>query len=157
MSQRNSPFVGGTNNWLSIIIGLLVLIFIFVGLMSLAKLTYRLLTFVAIPLLVITAILDYKVILNYINWIIKLIRNNTILGIIAGLLSVIGYPIVAAMLFGNAFLQWRLKRNKPASEATFKQETPKIGEYIEYEDIKPSEKIQQKNAENKNDYEQFFK
>lgn len=156
MSQRNSPFVGGTNNWLSIVIGLLVLVFIFVGLMSLARFTYWLLGYAALPLLIATAILDYKVIVNYFNWVVKLIRKNTALGLLVGLLSIVGYPIVSAMLFGNAFLQWRLKRNQNKSQTAFQKEIPKIGEYIEYEEIKNTKKIE-KSTSSKDDYEQFFK
>ncbi|NJL74545.1 MAG: hypothetical protein HC892_05370 [Saprospiraceae bacterium] len=156
MSQRNSPFVGGTNNWLSIVIGLLVLVLIFVGLMSLARFTYWVLSVVALPLLVITAILDYKVIVNYVNWVVKLIRKSTILGLVVGLLSLIGYPIVSAMLFGNAFLQWRLKQNRKKSQTAFQEEVPRIGEYIEYEEIKNTKKVE-KSTSRKDDYEQFFK
>ncbi|MEM8523377.1 MAG: hypothetical protein AAGG68_01980 [Bacteroidota bacterium] len=159
MAQRNSPFGGNRKiNTGSIIIGAVVMIVIVVALMSIAKLTYQLLSLIAIPLLLITAIIDYKIIVNYFNWVVNLGKNNLLLGIGAGLLSIFFYPVVAAILFGRAFFTWRLKRGMKEREEEMASEQQQIGEYIDFEEIKkPRQKVKQPRANTKDsDYDQFF-
>ncbi|MEL6720064.1 MAG: hypothetical protein AAFO82_03910 [Bacteroidota bacterium] len=159
MAQRNSPFGGNRQiNTGSIIIGAVVMIVIVVVLMSLAKLTYQLLSLVAIPLLVITAIIDYKILVNYFNWVVNLTKNNTLLGIGTGLLSLVFYPVVSAILFGRAFFSWRLKRNMQQREEEMTSEQQQIGEYIDFEEIKaPRKRVKQTRTNTKeSDYDQFF-
>ncbi|MEN0050274.1 MAG: hypothetical protein AAF806_24630 [Bacteroidota bacterium] len=163
MAQRNSPFGGSRKiNTGSLIIGAVVMIVIMVTLFSLAKLTYQLLAFVALPLLIITAIIDYKIIVNYVNWVINLTKNNALLGIGTGLLSVVFYPVVAAILFGRAFFSWRLKKSVEQREEAMNAEQgqQQIGEYIDFEEIKkPRQKVKQTRTNtntNDSDYDQFF-
>ena len=159
MAQRNSPFGGNRKvNTGSLIIGAVVMIVILVTLFSLAKLTYQLLAFIAIPLLIITAIIDYKILVNYFNWVVNLTKNNTLLGIGTGLLSVVFYPVVAAILFGRAFFSWRLKKSVQQREEEMNSEQQQIGEYIDFEEIrKPRQKVKQTRTNAKeSDYDQFF-
>lgn len=159
MDNRN--FWGnGKINTGSIIIGAVVMIVAFVLLLSLAQLTYKLLTFIAIPLLIITAIIDYKVIVNYINWVIAIGKRNLLFGIGLGLLSAVLYPLVAAILFGRAFFTWQLKRAmKDRGEETAGR-PPQIGEYIDYEDVSnstPKQKVKHgRTVRDENDYDSFF-
>lgn len=160
MSQRNPFWGNGKINTGSIIIGLVVLLLILFGLMSLAQLTYRLLSFVAIPLLVITAIIDYKVITNYVSWLVSLIKRNTILGVVLSLLSTIAYPITTAFLFGRALIKRSIRKQIEKREEVMQQQTPQIGEYIDFEEIqeaKSKAKQKQKQTRNGNsDYDSFF-
>lgn len=159
MDNRN--FWGnGKINTGSIIIGAIVMIVAFVLLLSLAQLTYKLLTFIAVPLLIITAIIDYKVITSYFNWILSVGKRNLLFGIGLGLISAVLYPLVAAILFGRAFFTWRLKRAMNNRGEEMDDRPKQIGEYIDYEDLtksKPTPKVKQSRAvKDDNDYDRFF-
>jgi len=159
MAQRNSPFGGSKKiNTGSLIIGAVVMIVTIIVLLSLAKLTYKLLSLAAIPLLIITAIIDYKILVNYFNWVINLGKKNTLVGIGLGLLSVVFYPVVAAILFGRAFFSWRLKKGVQQREEGINPEQQQIGEYIDFEEIKkPKQKIKQTRTSSKDsNYDRFF-
>ena len=105
---NNRNFWGdGKINTGSIIIGAVVMVVAFVLLLSLAQLTYKLLTFIAAPLLIAAAIIDHKVILGYVNWVIGIGKRNIILGIVVAVLSLVLYPLTISILFGRAFLTWR--------------------------------------------------
>ncbi|MEM9887927.1 MAG: hypothetical protein AAF849_18675 [Bacteroidota bacterium] len=149
----------GKVNTGSLIIGAVMLVVMFILLFSLARIAYRLLTFIAIPLLIITAIIDYKIIVNYFNWVVSVIKKNPLMGIGLSLLSMVFYPVLAAVLFGRAFFTWRLDRAMKASGNVFEEEEQaKIGEYIDFEEIKDKRKpIKQQRTQEKNgNYDRFF-
>lgn len=151
---RRSPF-----NFGGILIGIVVLIMLFV----VARFVFRLLYFIAPFLLIATAIMDYRTITGYGKWLLSLLRRNTLLGIGAIVLTVIGFPVVSVGLFGKALFTRRLRQAKRAYEA--EQQRPAIGEYVEFEDI-PSErslrlpKIEKREEpprpKKNNEYDQFF-
>jgi len=111
--------------WQSILItvGVLVLIyFVTIG-------VYKLLSWLAIPLLIATAIIKYQVILNFFKGIGNLFKRNPLLGIGAGLLTAFLHPIVIAFLFFQAMTH--RKADKIQGDINAKKE----GEYVEYEEI----------------------
>ncbi|MEM1324459.1 MAG: hypothetical protein AAGI23_00815 [Bacteroidota bacterium] len=155
---NNRNFWGnGKINTGSIIIGAVVMIVAFVLLLSLAQLTYKLLTFIAVPLLIATAIIDHKVILGYVNWIVSIGKRNIILGVVTAVLSLVLYPLTISILFGRAFLTWRFKKAMEEREEEIMSQQPQLGEYIDYEEMpKPRQRIKEKRVENNNEYDQFF-
>lgn len=158
MNNRNFWGNGKVNTG-SLIIGAVVLIVILLVMMSIARITYSLLSLVALPLLVITAIIDYKIIVNYVNWIVKLVRQNTLAGIGVGVLSVVFYPVVAAILFGRAFFTWRMKKAMKQQAEYPQEEQGKIGEYIDFEDITPPKRTkikQTRSSSTENEYDELF-
>jgi hypothetical protein len=76
-------------------------------------------------LLVIALILDYRAFFRYIDRVVLLIRQNFILGILAGIASVIFYPFVALFLLG----QFLNRKNRSGKD-----------EWTPYEDITDSKK-----------------
>jgi hypothetical protein len=111
--------------WQSLIVMAVVMILIFVVARAFLKLLY----FVAPFLIIATAIINYKVILGYFKNIGKLFKRNPFLGIGAGVLSAIFYPVVTAFLFVQALLYRKVDKMQK------EQEGPRIGEYVEYEEI----------------------
>lgn len=157
MSQKNNYWDNGKVNTGSVIIGAIVLIIMLFALLSLARITYRLLTFIAIPLLIATAIIDYKVLVGYVNWIVGLIKRNAVLGIVLTVLSLVAYPITVSLLFGRALLQRTLRKAIKKNEEQVKQK--QIGEYVDFEEIESKrhkEKSNQVPKSTDNDYERFF-
>ena len=114
-----------TNTW----VGLIALVFIFIAVYFIASSIFRLLAWLSPILLIATAIIDYKVIVNYVKWVIDLTKKNTPLGIGAIVLSIIGYPVLFGFLFGRALLNRRIKQAKSA--ATSAEE----GEYVDFEEL----------------------
>jgi hypothetical protein len=156
MNNRNI-WSNGKINTGSIIIGAVVMIIAFVLLLSLAQLTYKLLTFIAVPLLIATAIIDYKVIVGFFNWVVNIGKRNLLFGLGLGVLSLVLYPLTASILFGRAFLTWRFKKAMEEREEELTQQQPRLGEYIEYEEMpKPRQRIKEKRVDNNNNYDQFF-
>lgn len=155
MQQRRNIDV----NPFSSIFSILIMVLIFVGLFFLAKGIFNLLALLAPILLIATAVIDYKVILNYGKWLLDLLRKDLLVGIGGILLTVFGFPIIAGFLFVKALLYRKLKKmNQGYQEQT-------TGEYLEYEEIKDEEptslelpRIEKKEKQEKkgNDYEQLF-
>jgi hypothetical protein len=153
MSQKNNYWGNGKVNVGTVIIGAIVLIIMLFALLSLARITYRLLTFIAIPLLIATAIIDYKVLVGYVHWIVNLIKRNALLGIILAVLSLIAYPVTVSLLFGRALLQRTLRNAIKENEKQTAQK--QLGEYVDFEEIEIKKSKQAPKATD-NDYERFF-
>jgi len=127
MSNRGS-FVQ-FRGWQSLIVMAVVMILIFVVARAFLKLLY----FAAPFLIIATAIINYKVILGYFKNIGKLFKRSPALGIGAGVLSAVFYPVVTAFLFVQALLYRKVDKIQK------EQEEPKVGEYIGYEEIRSHE------------------
>ncbi len=110
----------------------------------------KVLYFIAPLLIILTLILNYRVVLNYGKWLIGKIREDTASGIMYGILSIIGYPFLFAYLLSQAFLG-RKNKSEPAE-----------GEYIKYEEIEESEFLELPQLEelkketDQNQYEDLF-
>lgn len=150
-----SPFNLG-----SLLIAVVALIMLFV----IARFVLRLLYFIAPFLLIATAIIDYRVVTGYISWLVGMVKKNTLLGIGAIVLSVIGFPIVTVGLFGKALLNRKVRQIQKEKEQEMIR--PEIGEYVEFEEVKKEktmrlpeiERREEPRRSNKdNEYDQFFK
>lgn len=120
-STNKSPLSG--------ILGLVILALILVGLFMLARFIFRILAFLAPALIIVALILDYKTVLGYGKWLINLVKENPLMGILAIVLTVLGFPLVSAFLAGKAYLSRNVK------QAEKEQEAQKPGEYIDFEEV----------------------
>ena len=142
------------------IMGMLAMFVMLVALFYAAKFVFNLLWWIAPVLLIATLIIDHKVFLGYINWIIRMVKKSPLVGIGAILLSIFGFPVVSALLFGRALLGRNLKKFKAEHERRTK------GEFVEYEeldseplilpDIEEPRPKQERKAQANDDYEQLF-
>lgn len=119
--QGNNPIAG--------IIGLAVMIFIVFILFQVVKSVISIMYFLGPILLIIALVLNYKVVLAYIKWLGKMIKTDTVRGLIYSALSIVGYPFVSAWLFFKAFLQYRFKRGEKSKERE------KEKEFVAYEEV----------------------
>lgn len=110
---------------------ILFLVLIFVGLFFVAKGVFTLLSWLAPIFLILTLFIDYKVIVNYGQWILKMLKTNLLVGIGAVLLTVFGFPVVSGFLLGKALISKKLKETL----GQFEQPTRKKEEYVAYEEI----------------------
>lgn len=90
------------------------------------------LSWLALPLFIMALILNYQVVIDYFKWLWKLLREDTIKGVIYSGLSLIAYPVVTAYLAVKAFANNRWSNPKA-------QGTTKKGEYLTYEEVEEVE------------------
>lgn len=125
---------GKKRNPINTIISLIMLVVVFMIIFFVARGVFRLLTWLAPFLFIATLILDYKVILNYGKYLLRTLNRNVFWGIIMTVLTVIGFPLVVAFLFGKALLFKRVEKKEKEMEEDID------GEYIPYEEVNdPSE------------------
>jgi len=107
------------------------LILFFVMLFFLAKGIFYILSFVAPILFIATLFIDHNVVLDYGKFILKLLKDNVIVGILGVLLTLIGFPIVSGFLFFKALARRTI--NKKLDEMGMGR--PKEEEYSDYEEV----------------------
>jgi hypothetical protein len=124
---------GGKNNPLGNFSPLIVLIlFLLVGYFLISGL-FKVLSIVAPFLLIGAAILDYTVITDYVKFILKLLKENPLFGLIAILLTLLGHNAVFGFLFFKALMRSNAK--KFANKIKEQRET-----FADYEEVKENEK-----------------
>ena len=95
-----------SNSWLGLILVFVVVFLIYIIIQSI----YKLFLILAPVFLLLAAILDYRVLMKFGIVIYELLRYRTVLGILAVIFTVIGFPFVSAALFFNAFMNFKTKR-----------------------------------------------
>ena len=110
-----------------------VAIFVFTG-------VFKILGFIAPIMFIAALVINYKVVLSYGKLLITLLQKNTIMGVIALLLTFFAFPIVAALLLGLSVMnkkadtfmeQEKQKREGIPTDFRELSSTPKSG----YEDM----------------------
>lgn len=127
MNYRQSPQKTG----LSLVITLLVVgLILFIGL-RIAKGIFSILSWLAPILLLIALVVNYKVVVNYGKWLWRLLKNRTLYGIVASILTIILFPIVAAWLCFRAILGRRIQK----AMGNNKRPARPLDDYADYEVI----------------------
>lgn len=119
---------GGGSNPFGFLGPVLILALIFVGLYFIAKGIFAVLAWAAPVLLIITLFLDYTVFTDFFKFIVRLLKDNTLLAILLILASFFGFPILAGYLFFKAVMRRSLK--SAVKKAQREQQT-----YTEYEEV----------------------
>ncbi|MTB51781.1 hypothetical protein [Lewinella sp. W8] len=126
MASPRSPFdrspLGGIGGF---IIGLVVLYVLF----KLASWFFSLLWWAAPIIFIASLIIDHKVFLGYVGSIKRLFERNWLMGLAAGVLSIVLFPIVAAYLLGMGLFKKKLRER--AEQADVRRN----GEWAEFEDV----------------------
>ena len=155
--------------------GVVVAIFFFVLLFFLARGVFQLLSYAAPFLLVATLIINYRVVVSYGRWLINLLQRNPLGGLLAVILTLVGFPVVSAFLFIKALFLRKLTSASEQFRQEFQQnnagfrndkiktkdddEPNNESEYIQYEEIvtrKNAAEVKKEKSPPPNDYEQLF-
>ena len=131
MNYRKSYNTGGSP--FGGITGLIMAAVVILGLFFVTRGIFFLLSKVAIFLFIATLVIDHKVVLNYAKWILSFFTRGNADGIVKGIvgvvLTILGFQVVAAFLFGKALLKRKIK--KVEEEITRQRE----GEFTTYEEV----------------------
>jgi predicted membrane protein len=130
------------NSWLGLIIifGIIFLLFIII------RSLYKLFFILAPVFILLSLILDYRVIAKFGIVLYNLLKHKTTLGILAVIFTLLGLPFVAAAMFFNSFMNFRNKiRNKS-----------KYTQYIELEAKKEEFELKDKPEVKVKSYEDLF-
>lgn len=111
------------------IFGFVFLVLVLVALFFIAKGIFKILTLASPVLIVLALLINYRTILGYLKFILSLLQRNVLAGIIAIILSIIGFPILSGVLFGKAILDRKVRKLRQAHQQ--RQE----GEFVEYEEV----------------------
>ena len=124
MSQSNKS----DNPW-SAIVGVAVIVIFMVGLFMLARFVFRILAFLSPIMLIAALIIDYTVVTDYLKWVRNTFRRDAIAGVIIGILSVIGFPVLSGYFLVRALLKKQVKKAKA------EYERKRDGDLVEYEEL----------------------
>jgi uncharacterized membrane protein len=144
-------------------IPIIVLSLFFIALYLIIQNLYALLTQIAIVLLIITAVINHKVILDYLQFIIRTIKRDVLLGVLYSILSVVLYPLLIGFLFSKALFSWwvgrKIKHIQDDKYSRYEEvsdnEEDGFTDYLELPDLPPKENPS--NKKDDNDYDQLFK
>lgn len=121
---------------------------------------FTVLSFVAPVLLIITAIMDFSVITDYIKFVLKLLKDNPLMGIIGIILTVLAFPFVAGFLFFRAMMRRTIKKAQEQQEPKYAdfEDVTEEADYEIIEDDVESLELPEIEIEKprKNDYDNLF-
>jgi hypothetical protein len=117
----------GFSNPSQLVIALLVVVIAVFGLFWLARSIFRILAFLAPFMLIAAAIMDYRVIFDYVRTIIGWLKSNTLFGIAAIVLSILGFPFVSLFLLMRAYAS-RFGKGRGLKDVI-------KGDYIKFEEV----------------------
>jgi hypothetical protein len=138
------------------IVGILFLIAVLFVLFWLAKSVFTILAWLAPALFIAALIINYRSVLNYGKWLLNQLKSNPLNGILFSILTVVGFPVVALLLFGRALLTKKMK----ALEKSYIEQ--REGVYVDYEIVDENETVlhlpplEERKQPAKDDYEQLF-
>ncbi len=153
--QGKSPF-GGIAGLISLALFMMVAFFLFKGL-------FWILNLVAPVLLIATLIMDYTVVTDFVKFLIKLLKDNPLFGIVAIVLSLVAYPFTAGFLFFKMMGRRAIKKMQEQHKGmnANRDDVNDVDDegFADYEEIEtlelPDIEVQKPKGRN-NDYDQMF-
>lgn len=139
---------------------ILIMVLVLFVLFYAVKGLFTILSFVAPVLLIATLIIDRKVIFDYVKFIGKLLKENTLVGILGVILTILGWHVVSGFLFAKAIMKRSLNKAINNMEKKVNPDFTEYEEVLEDEDFlelpKKVEVVKNKTTQD-NDYNDLFK
>lgn len=149
--------ISGQKGKSNIILGAVVLGLGLIFLFFIARSIFTLLSYIAPFLLILSLIINYKVVLNYLKSIWTNLNNNFLFGILMVLFTVIGFPIVSAYLLFKSIIYRRvdlLEKESRKRNETF-TDYEDISNESDFMELKEIDELKKSDSE-KNEYENLF-
>jgi hypothetical protein len=141
---------------------IIFLVLFLVGLYFLAKGIFTILAWVAPILLILTLVFDYTVIVDYGKFLLKLLKENPLFGILGIILTFVGFPVVSGFLFFKAYARKKLKDYTKAQNPKYSDYEVIEKQVIEDEEILDLKKLESKRPtsiekdRSNNEYDNLF-
>jgi hypothetical protein len=152
--------VGGGGSPFGFLGPLLALAVIFGALFFVAKGVFWILNWAALPIFIATLVIDHNVVIDYFKFMFKLLKENTLMGVVAVVVTFFAYPFVAGYLFLKALGKRQLQK---MTNHVKKEQTT----FADYEEVKEDDqdflelpakpKAQPQPQTRRNDYDDMFK
>ena len=145
------------------IMSMVITVLFFIALFYVAQFVFKILWAISPILFIAALIIDFRGVMNFGKWLINVGKKNLMTGIVAVLLCIIAFPLVALFLLGKALFKRKLKDAQGKYQEA--DDIPKDAEYIDYEEvveeeprmelppIRPKLKVESKK---KNEYDDLF-
>lgn len=111
------------------IFGFLFLVALLFVVFFIFKIVFKILLWVAPVLFLATLVINYRTVVNYFKFIMSLFQRSVLVGLIASILSIVGFPVLSFILFGKAIMDRRIRDMK--RDHQLREE----GEYVGYEEV----------------------
>ncbi len=155
--------VGNGNSPFGFFVPLIILAIFFATLYFLARGIFWLFSYLAPVFLIATLIIDYKVIVDFFKFIWKLLKEKTLFGIAAVVLTIFGYPFVSAYLFFKALSSRTIKNVQKKMEEeqnTFTEFEEVVDEDTTFLELPPLNSKKRENSKQQakpSEYDDMFK
>ncbi len=157
MTNQRNPFNNNQGSPVNTIVGVVILVLGLLFLLFLARFIFRILWMISPLLLVAALIVDYKGVINYGKWIVALFKRDTIIGVVASILTVFGFPLVAGFLLGKGLFKKRARKMQE------EQKRRREGEFVDFEeldskplDLPELERRKEKKKDTGSEYDDLF-
>jgi hypothetical protein len=143
-TYKQSPIAG--------LIGLFLIFGFIYILFKMVSGVWAILSIIAPILFVIAAIMNFKVIKDFGKMIVNTFKENKLRGLLYGVGTFFGFPLVSAFLFLKAFSLRRIDKMKKKVYSEYEDVTEEDEDFLEL----PEMEAQTQSASKKNDYEDLF-
>ncbi len=133
MTNRRSFNMNSNSNPFGSIVSLIVMVGILLLLFFLVKGFITILYWLAIPLFIITLIINYRVVANYVTSLFDTFQTDILMGVVKVGFTILCYPIVIGWLFAKALVY----RKVETLQKSFEEQNQKIEkeQFVDYEDL----------------------
>jgi hypothetical protein len=150
--------VGG-NSPFSFLGPLIILALVFGVLFFVARGIFWLLSWAAPVLILLTLVMDYKVVTDYFKMMWKTSHENILLGLLLLVITVVGYPFVSGYLFFKALARRSSKKSAWQQQSgkdvyTDFEEVVEDKDFLELPELKPQKQTRQ--SSERNSYDDVF-
>ncbi|MFT5997817.1 MAG: hypothetical protein ACI81P_000262 [Neolewinella sp.] len=161
MSSSRSPFdrspLGGIGGF---VVGLILLYVLF----KLAWWFFSLLWWAGPFIFIASIIIDRSVFMGYIGSIKRLFERNWMMGLVAGVLSLVLYPLVSTYLLGMALFKKKIKEKAAEADVQRNGEWADFEEVpgepmdmdIDYEELPPAPEPELRRRKDDTEYDELF-
>jgi hypothetical protein len=133
MTNRRNFNINSNSNPFGSIVSLVVMIGILLLLFFLVKGFITILYWLAIPIFIITLIINYRVVANYVTSLFDTFQTDILMGVVKVGFTILCYPIVIGWLFAKALVY----RKVETLQKSFEEQTQKLEkeQFVDYEDL----------------------
>ena len=153
MAQRQ-----GSNPLVGIFILLFIAMMIWMAVTAVRGI-FMILSWLALPLFILALIMNYSVVTDYGKWLWKMLKEDTVKGLLYTGLSIVGYPVVSAYLAFKAFAnnRWTAgKKNKKSKGEYISYHEVEVEEEDDFLELGEIEEIQEEARPQSNKYDDLF-